>query len=159
MTSSFINNWHRYYVPYCSGDSWIGNAVTPDDNGSYFAGHLIIEALTDIILADVGSDGDLENVVLSGCSSGGVGVHYNLDWFKDTVTSDKNGKDAIVLGLPYSSFFPEVDQYESTYYTLTEETAEYYYNFFSLNGTYPLTGVDEIFDAEESYYAAFSSEK
>ena len=84
--------WNRVYVPYVSGDVWGGAAPQPlnpfldTGDGSkelmptgtvgFFQGHLIVEEVLSS-LKDVSGLADATEVILTGCSAGGIGTIAN----------------------------------------------------------------------------------
>lgn len=87
--------FNRVFVPYCSGDVWAGDADGASnpfgeeaggeggDFSGYFEGHRIVMAtLVDLgVLPGAGGGGaaPAADVVLTGCSAGGVGTFLNCD--------------------------------------------------------------------------------
>ncbi len=84
-------DFNHVYVPYCSGDLWIGRtteALNPFDAGAasnsssswtgHFEGHLIV----DQVLTDITANGTrpVDEMLLTGCSAGGIGTFANCDY-------------------------------------------------------------------------------
>eukprot|EP01043_Picozoa_sp_COSAG02_P068986 COSAG02_NODE_11651_length_1681_cov_1.311631_2_plen_371_part_00 len=74
-----FGDWNHVFVPYGSGDTYIGTQRESNSIGLFFAGHNTLEAVVS----------DLQNrsrfnaarrVLLSGRSAGGIGVFQNADW-------------------------------------------------------------------------------
>jgi len=79
--------------------------------------------------------------VLSGCSAGGVGTLNNIDWLNSHFNEDLESPTVKVRGLPFSGMFVEnVDDYDGT--QTSNECADDCYKLWSLNGTYPMSGID-----------------
>eukprot|EP01043_Picozoa_sp_COSAG02_P001150 COSAG02_NODE_23_length_52893_cov_58.101868_30_plen_291_part_00 len=79
------------YARYCDGGSFSGTMTTPDIalNGTpplYYAGKYNLDAVMGDLVASHGV-GSFQNVILSGCSAGGMAcfIHcdYVANWFKD----------------------------------------------------------------------------
>jgi len=100
--------WNHIYVPYCSGDLWIGEEeapVNPFENGTdtyTFQGHLILEALLKQKI-DLDS---ATHVLVTGCSAGGIGSFYNADWFSQQLPHAvvKVNPEAGWFGAPFVRF-------------------------------------------------------
>ena len=94
--------WNRVYVPYVSGDVWGGAAPQPlnpfldKGDGSkelmptgtvgFFQGHLIVEEVLSSLKQASGL-ADATEVILTGCSAGGIGAITNCDYVADTLTA------------------------------------------------------------------------
>ena len=156
------------YVPYCSGDVWIGQmaaatnpwatiAAAAKASGNaqliaktaaandeplfsgYFHGHLIPAAIvatlqtTGVTRADgttytLGNTADAStDVLLTGCSAGGIGTFMNCDWLADTLDATSSGisvkcrPEAGWFGLPMNN-----------YPNYVAHTADREYIFFSI---------------------------
>jgi hypothetical protein len=79
------------YIKYCDGDSFSGareGVVTVGDKDLHFKGHYILEAVMLDLLQNYGL-GDATDVVLTGCSAGGLSTFLHSDyvgsWFDETV--------------------------------------------------------------------------
>ena len=86
MSSSASDNpdfhsWSKAYVPYCSGDVWLGKETAAADpfggplrgeGGLLFAGHTIVSTVIDELVAAHHID-KAKAVLLTGCSAGGLG--------------------------------------------------------------------------------------
>ena len=91
--------WSALYIPYCSGDDWLGSMKRACDaweegscdgpmeqgssqmekKGLFHAGHNIIDAVLDHAAVTVGFS-KATTVVISGGSAGGQGAYYHSDW-------------------------------------------------------------------------------
>ena len=87
-----LYTWNRVFVPYCSGDVWMGTkraAVNPfPQEGAwrgYFHGHYILEDMYEDISDRHVMSSPPTHAVLTGCSAGGMGVIFNCDWFAPAV--------------------------------------------------------------------------
>ncbi|KAJ9466999.1 Pectin acetylesterase 8 [Diplonema papillatum] len=99
-------NYNHVKMKYCDGNSFAGNADEPMVyNGTklYFRGKRILDA-TLSHLARLQNLSNAENVLLTGCSAGGLAtylhVEYVHDWFKANAPNLKRFKAA-----PMSGFF------------------------------------------------------
>eukprot|EP01083_Nonionella_stella_P001229 3594_1 len=75
-------NGHHVYIPYCGGDVHAGarqNNKDPATWGFYFQGHLIITNIIEYLIKNLQMD-IAANVLVSGCSAGGIGTFANGDW-------------------------------------------------------------------------------
>ena len=94
-------NWNIVYMPYCSGESWIGSATSNKTNSQYpfyFAGHNITLA-TIQHLKNTQGFATATNIVVSGTSAGGVGTVNNVDYFAAAVPA------ALTVGYPQAGWF------------------------------------------------------
>lgn len=97
------------YVPYCSGDTWLG--IKKDRNlflGDLFTnGHLILETVLDHLHNTTSMKKSVGHVLLSGDSAGGIGTIHNADWLTRTITQKFGFADAVVKASPQAGlFFP-----------------------------------------------------
>eukprot|EP00929_Paragymnodinium_shiwhaense_P039588 TRINITY_DN20781_c0_g1_i2.p1 TRINITY_DN20781_c0_g1~~TRINITY_DN20781_c0_g1_i2.p1 ORF type:complete len:406 (-),score=92.53 TRINITY_DN20781_c0_g1_i2:291-1508(-) len=105
-------NFSHVWVPYCSGDTWLGNSKKGHLTllGLQMSGHLIIETLIDY-LVNTTSFGSATQVVLSGSSAGGIGTFHHTDWLAGVLAKNAQAKGAQpprVVGMPIEGmFFPE----------------------------------------------------
>ncbi len=72
-------NWTHVFVPYCSGDVYIGTQRHKNFDGLYFAGHNTMAAIVDHLINTTGL-ARAQNVLLSGGSAGGIGTFQSADW-------------------------------------------------------------------------------
>lgn len=98
-------NWHRFDLPYCDGSGHQGHITEPvkvKNETLYFRGHLnTIEAF--LFVFDTIDYKDIDNIVLTGCSAGGLATFYWTQYLADYVKLyNKNIK---VYGIPDSGFF------------------------------------------------------
>jgi len=79
-------NWSHVYLPYCSGDTWLGNSKGPHLTllGLQMSGHLILETALER-LANTTAFAKATEVVLGGTSAGGIGTFHHADWFAEKV--------------------------------------------------------------------------
>mmetsp|Transcript_36011 Transcript_36011/g.108183 ORF Transcript_36011/g.108183 Transcript_36011/m.108183 type:complete len:397 (+) Transcript_36011:38-1228(+) len=106
-------NWNHVLMRYCDGASFSGNAPPTPYQGStlHWAGKSIREAVvTDLMKAGLG---DASDVVVSGCSAGGLATYLHTDQWCDALPNAK------CVGLPDSGFFLD---YQNAPCTPTSET-------------------------------------
>ncbi|KAJ9467000.1 Pectin acetylesterase 3 [Diplonema papillatum] len=103
-------NYNHVNIKYCDGNSFAGNADEPMVyNGTklYLRGKRILDAALSH-LARLQNLSNAENVLLTGCSAGGLAtylhVEYVHDWFKENAPNLKRFKAA-----PMSGFFLDHD--------------------------------------------------
>lgn len=107
-----LANWSHVYVPYCSGDTWLGGSSKghPVLLGMQMSGHLIIETLVERLINQT-QFGDASEIVLSGSSAGGIGAFHHTDWLGDRMEAHARQVNAApprVVGFPIEGlFFPE----------------------------------------------------
>eukprot|EP00040_Diaphanoeca_grandis_P039537 m.259357 g.259357 ORF g.259357 m.259357 type:complete len:423 (+) comp37936_c0_seq1:238-1506(+) len=86
-------NWSLIVPVYCDGSNYAGvedhhNVVSPTYNGTlYVRGRLILKSVIDVALHQWGLDETLEQVVLTGCSAGGTGTYFNVDFVNTYIQS------------------------------------------------------------------------
>lgn len=78
-----------------------------------------------------GNSVELKEVVLSGCSAGGVGSMNNIDWLNKYLNKDEeDGEGVKVRGLPFSGMFAGgFNDFDGT--LASEDCAEPAYNLWS----------------------------
>jgi hypothetical protein len=79
-----FSNWTHVFVPYTSGDVYIGVDRAPNLQGLYFAGHNIMEAIVSDLFNKTAL-GRARRVLLAGDSAGGIGTFQNADWLGETL--------------------------------------------------------------------------
>jgi len=95
-------NWNKVFFAYCDGGSFAGNNANVerwDGHDLFFRGFQNLQAYLRSLktLHKLGSSTD---VVISGCSAGGLATYLHVDWWKENLPSM-----AKVRGLPDSGFF------------------------------------------------------
>lgn len=110
-------NWNQVFMPYCDGASFSGsNASVTVHNGTqlHFHGKSVREAVAASLLAGgmVGTVkaklSEATDVVISGCSAGGLATFLHTDQWCDAVSKVKPA--AKCVGLPDSGFFLDYQQ-------------------------------------------------
>jgi hypothetical protein len=106
-------NWNVAYLKYCDGGSFSGNnetATVYQGNNLYFRGFRNLKA----IFEDLSSNHGLNvatDVVVSGCSAGGLATYLHVDWWRERLP-----QKAHVVGMPDSGFFLDYES-ASHYHT------------------------------------------
>lgn len=116
--------WNRVYVPYVSGDIWQGTAAgplnpfmpmgadPPEDAAwtGYFQGHSILAEVGESLKQSYGLT-DATEVILTGCSAGGVGTILNCDFVTAALGGNRPGGPRVTcrpeagwFGLPINSY-------------------------------------------------------
>lgn len=99
-------SFNKIYVPYCDGGSFAGDVQQPVVIGGtpiYFRGKRIITAIIENLIADYQLN-QATDVLLSGCSAGGLANYINADYVGSLLPpSVKRFKSA-----PVSGFFLDV---------------------------------------------------
>jgi hypothetical protein len=108
-TNPELYGYHHVWLPYCSGDLWSGQKLTPtalpmptgynytENVSVYFSGHLILGAALEV-LDDLGLD-DAELIIVSGNSAGGIGMWLSIDYINQRYIN------ARVLGVSIAGFY------------------------------------------------------
>ncbi|QDZ20222.1 pectin acetylesterase [Chloropicon primus] len=103
-------NWNLVDVAYCDGASFSGNVAEPITvNGEeiYFRGKNILEATVWHLKYGKGMT-FATDVVLAGCSAGGLATLLHADWFETRLgPSVKNYK-----AISFSGFFPDTPNFQ-----------------------------------------------
>lgn len=87
-------NWNKIWIVYCDGGSFSGDRIVEHKNKTlYFKGRPILRAIKNSLPLKNATD-----VVISGCSAGGLSTYLNLDWWAHDLS-------AKVVGLPMDGFF------------------------------------------------------
>ena len=98
-------NWNIAYVQYCDGGSYSGNndtTATVQGRQLFFRGKRIREAVYDS-LSKIHGLGEATDVVISGCSAGGLAAYLHVDLWCDALKRDAPGVKCV--GMPDSGFF------------------------------------------------------
>lgn len=77
-------NWSHVWVPYGSGDLYIGTQRRSNLFNLYFSGHNTMKAIVSNLLNETAL-GSAKRVLLSGASAGGIGTFQNADWLHATL--------------------------------------------------------------------------
>jgi len=101
-SNPLMHNWTSVYLKYCDGASFSGRKEDTSATGLYYRGGYALDAL----LADLDANQGLStatDVVVSGCSAGGLATFLHVDEYAERYTS------ANVVGMPDSGFFLDWD--------------------------------------------------
>lgn len=104
---------NRIYLWYCDGASFAGQAEDPADyNGTtlWFRGRNNLRAIVADLTANHGF-GDAEEVLLSGCSAGGLATYLAADYFADELLPSGVTK---YKAMPLSGMFMDLPNYNGT---------------------------------------------
>eukprot|EP01130_Rhizamoeba_saxonica_P006910 TRINITY_DN2773_c0_g1_i1.p1 TRINITY_DN2773_c0_g1~~TRINITY_DN2773_c0_g1_i1.p1 ORF type:complete len:234 (-),score=43.36 TRINITY_DN2773_c0_g1_i1:456-1106(-) len=96
-----MHNWNTVFLRYCDGGSFSGDREEPDvyqGSNLFYRGFRVLKAVKKD-LEKYGLDNS-SNVVISGCSAGGLATYLHLDWWSDNLPNAN-----VVVGLPDSGFF------------------------------------------------------
>ena len=102
LVNPMMHDWSKLYIPYCDGGSQTGDLTEPVAVGGshiFYRGHRILRALIPVVLAATGM-GAASEVVLSGCSAGGLSTFLHADEWRAALPPA-----AKVAALPDSGFF------------------------------------------------------
>jgi len=91
-------DWTLVYLPYCDGGSFTGDAMSSAAPNLYFYGLGIREAVVASVKEMYGFD-QATDVVIGGCSAGGLAAYLHADWYADQAPKAK------ARALPDSGFF------------------------------------------------------
>eukprot|EP00698_Gefionella_okellyi_P004336 TRINITY_DN14011_c0_g1_i1.p1 TRINITY_DN14011_c0_g1~~TRINITY_DN14011_c0_g1_i1.p1 ORF type:complete len:386 (-),score=77.54 TRINITY_DN14011_c0_g1_i1:67-1224(-) len=94
-------NWNKVFIRYCDGGSFSGNNATVQDyqgHKMYYRGKVILDAVAWDLLHTKNLHLSTD-VVISGCSAGGLATYLHVDWWHELLRGRK------VVGLPDSGFF------------------------------------------------------
>lgn len=95
-----LYNWNKVYIRYCDGGSFSGNSsVIYKDKELHFRGFNILNVIFEDLIKNRGMD-IATDVVISGCSAGGLTAILHVDYLKKNFFAD-----AKVVALPDSGFF------------------------------------------------------
>jgi len=104
-------NWNAVELRYCDGASLSGDKATPTVVGNttlHFRGRAILDAEIKSLLQERGMY-KATDVVVSGCSAGGLATFLHCDHWADAISKATNG-GAKVACMPDSGFFLDEDR-------------------------------------------------
>ena len=97
-------NWTKIYLPYTDGGSQTGDlsdpVQVPGKGTIYYRGHRILKYATQPFALNVAGMNKATDVVISGCSAGGLSTFLHADEWKAVLPST-----AKVVAMPDSGFF------------------------------------------------------
>eukprot|EP00040_Diaphanoeca_grandis_P032659 m.198465 g.198465 ORF g.198465 m.198465 type:complete len:410 (-) comp32695_c3_seq1:82-1311(-) len=105
-------NWNAVFLRYCDGGSFSGNNLTSTPTASlpekqmWFRGKHILKAMQTDLLTNRGLATSTD-VVISGCSAGGLATFLHVDNWADLLTTA--APKAKVRGMPDSGFFLDTE--------------------------------------------------
>ena len=104
-----FHDWNIVNVGYCDGASFSGDRDEPvivDQRKLYFRGSRILHQLFRHLVETKGM-GRAANVLLSGCSAGGLATIVHADQ-----VSKYFGSGTVFKAVPFSGFFPDTDNFQ-----------------------------------------------
>jgi len=104
-------NWNAVKLRYCDGASLSGDKATPTvvgDTTLHFRGRAILDAEIKSLLSDRGMN-KATDIVVSGCSAGGLATFLHCDHWADAVAKATSGKSKVAC-MPDSGFFLDEDR-------------------------------------------------
>jgi hypothetical protein len=97
-----MHDWNKVLIIYCDGGSFTGNNITRyDDKDLYFRGKENLKAVKNSLVSRGLSNAT--DIVISGCSAGGLAVYLHLDWWRDTIAAYDSS--IRVTGLAIDGYF------------------------------------------------------
>ena len=98
---------NRVFVTYCSSDSWIGDG---ENYGFQFRGARIVSAVLASLVSvhGMGNAGPGEKLVFGGCSAGGRGAMYNLDYIPG-ILAGLGATEVTTVGLMDAALWIDID--------------------------------------------------
>lgn len=97
-------NWNTVTVKYCDGGSYASDIdVVHDGVTLHFRGKNNREATIKTLLS-LGMK-DAEEIVISGCSAGGLGIYLGIDEISDIIRQDITNSSVKIRGMADSGFF------------------------------------------------------
>jgi len=96
-----LYDWNSVLFRYCDGGSYSGmrlDTLTQGGRELHFKGGFIQEAFHKTLVKEYGL-GEAEEVIISGCSAGGLATYLHVDWWRQALPS------AFVAALPDSGYF------------------------------------------------------
>jgi len=102
-----MSEWNAVFIRYCDGGSFSGNNASTLSVGGkelHMRGHHILRAVMADLFANRGLT-QATDVVISGCSAGGLATYLHTDEWRQAIQSS-----AKVVGLPDSGFFLDVQE-------------------------------------------------
>ena len=97
-TDHRLANANLIYLPYCTSDAYLGSDVFVQDIGFHFNGRQVVTAVFGDLMQSHGMGSQPNTQILcSGCSAGGRGVLFNLEFVSDLVTQ-KIGENLFRFG-------------------------------------------------------------
>lgn len=108
IQNPLMHDWNKIYLKYCDGSSQTSDMTSPIPVGNqtiFYRGHRILRAIQDYLIVPTPSNpapllAAATEVVVSGCSAGGLSVYLHADEWKAALPPSVR-----VTALPDSGFF------------------------------------------------------
>lgn len=100
-------NWNAVYLKYCDGNSFSGSNSTAQPWGNltlHFRGKHILDGMINDLLNNRGLK-VATDIVVSGCSAGGLATFLHCDYWRDRVGQTQGHNAAKMVCMPDSGFF------------------------------------------------------
>eukprot|EP00931_Biecheleriopsis_adriatica_P120145 TRINITY_DN95279_c0_g1_i1.p1 TRINITY_DN95279_c0_g1~~TRINITY_DN95279_c0_g1_i1.p1 ORF type:complete len:414 (+),score=81.27 TRINITY_DN95279_c0_g1_i1:133-1374(+) len=110
LQNPLMYNWNAVQLRYCDGGSLSGDKATPSNvSGTliHYRGRAILDAEIKSLLFERGMK-DATDIVVSGCSAGGLATYLHCDHWADAIK--KANPDTKVACMPDSGFFLDEDR-------------------------------------------------
>jgi len=104
-----FHDWNMARIQYCDGYWYAGDRVEPvSHNGTdlFFRGRYIVEDSIKTLMEQFNLS-NADQIIISGCSSGGMSVYLHLDWIREQIPSH-----IPVVGTADSGYFLDVPNYK-----------------------------------------------
>lgn len=102
--NTLMHNWNKVFLVYCDGGSFSGNnhtrTLTSQGVELFFRGRQNLIALKGAIDYIGMGKKSTTDVVISGCSAGGLSTYLHLDWWRENIPNSVK-----VVGLPIDGIF------------------------------------------------------
>ncbi len=79
-----LHNWSGAFIRYCDGHSFSGDVEAQQPNGAYYRGHRILRGVLRH-LRDYHGLSDATDVMITGCSAGGLAAILHADYIRDWI--------------------------------------------------------------------------
>ncbi|CAJ1362141.1 unnamed protein product [Effrenium voratum] len=106
--SSFFRNFSQVFVPYCSGDLWLGKDTAKRllIGELQMSGHFILDAVVEHLFNTTALRRS-SLLVFSGQSAGGIGVFHHADWISQKLAALGSSPSRVVAAPTGGLFFPQ----------------------------------------------------
>ncbi|XP_046845116.1 pectin acetylesterase 8-like [Xenia sp. Carnegie-2017] len=85
-----FHKWNKVYIPYCSGDLFIGRKqASRHDYGMPMLGHYIVTSIVNQLIQDYKINNKHSKILFGGASAGGLGMLSNVDYVAKMVKPAK----------------------------------------------------------------------
>ena len=134
-------NWNTIYARYCDGSCFSSNNETIYQYNStlslYFRGFRILNGIFNVLLQNY-SFYLATDVILTGCSAGGLGVYFHSDYVYQLIARLKTNHGFNYMSMPDAGYFMQTDfdiktmqfnwYYGNITMALNDKCVNYYYN-------------------------------